>query len=125
MRAACCAVLLALPLAGGCEIFEETYTISSDTIFNQGGVEVTEYVEEDFGGSRWFQYRAFNNNGMPRCVRVSIAGGQTSGHSMGQVIRIDANSSADIGYVYLPADFTLQSQVWETRSDGTCGSPPG
>lgn len=124
MRAVCCAVLLALPLAGGCEMFEETYTISSETLFNQGGVEVTEYVEEDLSGSSWFQYRAFNNNDLARCVRVSIAGGQTSGHSMGLVIRVDAQSSADIGYVYLPADFTLNMRVWGTELDGTCGSPP-
>lgn len=118
-------VAVAALALGGCEMFEETYTISSETLFSDGGVQITEYVEEDFGGTRWFQYNASNNNAEPACVRVSIANGQTNGHSMGRIIKVNAYDSADVGYVYLPADFTLQTQVWFTGQDGECGPPPG
>lgn len=124
MRKIVVAALLVAPFLGGCEIFDETYTIASAGVFHEGGVEVVEYVEEDFGGTRWVQYRATNNNDGARCVRVSIASGRTNGHSMGRVIRVPGYSTEDIGYVYLPADFTLRTQVWGTDYDDACGPPP-
>lgn len=114
-----------LPLLAGCEIFEETYTIASEQLFNEDGVQIQEDVEEDFGGTRWFQYSASNSNDFPVCVRVSIVpGGQTNGHSMGSVINIPAFGTEDVGYVYLPANFNLRTQVWGAEADDTCGPPP-
>jgi hypothetical protein len=95
----CAAAMALLPL-GGCEMFEETYTLSSETVFNQGGVQVEEYVREDFGGSRWLQYHTSNNNSYNICARVSLAsGGHTNGHSMGSVLLVPGYGSLDVGYV--------------------------
>lgn len=125
MRAACCAVVMALPLVGGCEVFEETYTVQREALVDQNGVYIYEDLEEDFFGARWFQYTASNSNAFPICVRVSLASGaSTSGHSMGRIIRIASGDTVDIGYVHLPASFGFNTEAWGTRADGTCGPPP-
>jgi hypothetical protein len=120
-------LLTALALAGvaGCETFEETYLIQRESLIEGDGVFVYEDLEEDFFGLQWFQYTASNSNSFPVCAQVRLEpGASTSGHSMGGWFRVGPGETMDIGYVTLPANFRFGTQVWNTRDDGTCGSPP-
>lgn len=121
MRAACCAALLALPLVGGCEMLEETYLVEQDVIVDQQGVRVTSDLEEDLFGASWFQFRAYNSNPFPVCVRVTLDGNSyTSGHSLGGAYPIGAGASVDVGYINNPSDFYVNTYVYNLEDDGTC-----
>jgi hypothetical protein len=116
---------LALAAMAGCETFEETYLIQRESLVEQEGVHVYEDLEEDFFGSQWFQYTASNGNSFPVCAQLRLEGGaSTSGHSMGGAFRVGPGETVDIGYVSLPAQFRFGTQVWNTREDGSCGTPP-
>jgi hypothetical protein len=120
MRAAMVAVGMAV-LLGGCETFEETYTIEQDTLIDEGGVQVTSDLQEDFFGERWFQFRAYNSNSFPVCVQVSLKDGSyTNGHSMGALHRVDSGTSVDVGYINTPADFNVSARVTTTNGSGAC-----
>lgn len=124
MRSWILAGLLVVPVLGGCETFEP-YSVNYDLISDQEGVAVYANEMEDISGSRWIQFSASNQNDFPACVQVRFDGnGETSGHSMGEIIRLDASSTLDIGYVTLPARFNTLSQVWNVDDDGECGYPP-
>jgi hypothetical protein len=120
MRVALVAVGMAV-LMGGCETFEETYTIEQDVIIDEQGVRVVSDLEEDFWGSSWFQFRAYNSNSFPVCVRVSLHDGSyTSGHSLGAVHRIEPSATVDVGYINTPADFNVNALVTTTNGSGAC-----
>ena len=120
MRAAVVAAGLAVML-GGCETFEETYLIEQDVMVNEQGVQVNSDLEEDFWGSRWYQFRAYNSNTFPVCVRVTLKDGSyTSGHSLGGSHLIAAGGSADVGYITLPADFYVNASVFSPTDNGAC-----
>lgn len=117
-------VLVAAGMAvmlGGCETFEETYTIDQDVIINEQGVQVNSDLEEDFWGSRWYQFRAYNSNAFSICVQVTLKDGSyTSGHSLGAAHLIGPGGSADVGYVTLPADFYVNTSVFNPNGSGQC-----
>lgn len=120
MRAVIVAAGLAVMLAG-CETLEETYTIQQDVIIDEQGVQVNSDLEEDFFGSRWWQFRAYNSNAFPVCVQVSLKDGSyTSGHSLGGVHRLEASQSADVGYITAPADFYVNARVFSPNDSGVC-----
>ncbi len=124
MRKLVLAALLA-PLVGGCEILDETYLIQQDVIVDEQGVRVVSDMEEDFAGSRWWQFRAFNQNNFPICVQVTLSpGSQTNGHSLGGIHQLAPAGSADVGYINAPADFYVNANVFAVGSDGACGYPP-
>jgi hypothetical protein len=108
-------------LLGGCETFEETYTIEQDVIIDEQGVRVVSDLEEDFWGSSWFQFRAYNSNSFPICVRVSLEDGSyTSGHSLGGAHRIEAGGAADVGYITNPSEFYINTGVFSPSASGEC-----
>ncbi len=116
---------LALAAVAGCETFEETYLIQRESLIDRQGIHVYEDLEEDFFGSQWLQYTAYNSNSFPVCAQVSLEpGASTSGHSMGGWYRVGPGETIDIGYVTLPAQFRFGTQVWDTQDDGACGPPP-
>ena len=124
MRGLILVAILAVPALGACETFDP-YSVDYRLISDQEGVAVYSNEMEDISGSRWLQFSADNRNSFPACVQVRFDGdGETSGHSMGDVIRLEASGSADIGYVNLPASFNPLSQVWNVGDDGNCGYPP-
>ena len=117
-------VVVALSLSG-CEMLDETYVAQSETMLEGDGVRIFEDLEKDAWGGATFQYRASNGNGFPVCVQVTLDGGaQTSGHSMGQIIRVAAHQTTEIGYVVTPAQFNLSTRFWPTQDNGECGYPP-
>ncbi len=124
MRKLVLAALLT-PLAGGCEMLDETYLIQQDVILDEQGVRVVSDMEEDFVGARWWQFRAFNQNDFPVCVQVTLsAGSQTSGHSLGGVYQLAPAGDADVGYINAPASFYVNAKAFGVGSDGVCGYPP-
>jgi hypothetical protein len=121
-KVVCVAALVAL---GGCETFDEAYTVQSETIIEGSGVRVFEDLQQDMWGGEWLQYRATNLNDFAVCVQVRLnPGARTSGHSMGSIIRVPGGETVDVGYVTTPASFNLASQVWATNEDDVCGYPP-
>jgi hypothetical protein len=120
MRVALVAAGMAVML-GGCETFEETYLIEQDVMVNEQGVQVNSDLEEDFWGSRWYQFRAYNSNDFPICVRITLKDGSyTSGHSLGGSHLIAPGGSADVGYVNTPADFYINTAVFNPNASGAC-----
>lgn len=125
MRAVVCAVAMVLPLLGGCEMLEESYLVEQDVLIDNNGVQVSGDLEEDFFGSRWRQFRAYNSNAFSVCVRLALdAGAQTSGHAMGVIHKLGPSASLDVGYVTEPARYSVDARVWRTNARDECGSPP-
>jgi hypothetical protein len=123
MRAGLCVTAMALPLLGGCEVFEP-YAVEYETLISRNGVSVTANLMEDFS-SRWRQFTASNYSDYPVCAQVSLTGNpSTSGHSMGGIYRIDPGATMDIGYVTMPAHFGVNARTWEAKPDGGCGYGP-
>jgi hypothetical protein len=119
MKASLTATAL-LVLLAGCETFEETYLIEQDVIIEEQNVRVTSDLEEDFFGASWFQFRAYNGNAFPVCVRVSLeSNSYTSGHAMGQAYLIASYQTVDIGYIHNPSDFAVDAHVY-SPSGGSC-----
>jgi hypothetical protein len=111
--------------AGGCEMLDETYVAESETMLEGEGVRIFEDLERDAWGGATLQYRASNSNDFPICVQVTLdEGAQTSGHSMGRIIRIPGGQTTEIGYVVPPARFDLSSHFWSPQDNGECGYPP-
>jgi len=120
MRAVAFAAGLAV-LFGGCETFEETYLLEQDVLVDEQGIRVVSDLEEDFWGSSWFQFRAYNSNSFPVCVQVTLRDGSyTSGHSLGGAHRIEAGGSADVGYITNPSDFYINTAVSNPSDSGAC-----
>jgi hypothetical protein len=112
-------------LLGGCATLNETYIAETTTMLEGDGVRIFEDLEQDAWGGATFQYRASNMNDVPVCVQVTMnSGAQTSGHSMGSIIRVPPGETVEIGYVIAPAQFDLSSVYWGPQSDGSCGYPP-
>lgn len=111
--------------AAGCETLDETYVAETTTIVEGSGVRIFEDQMKDAWGGGYFQYRASNNKSFPVCAQTSLEdGAQTSGHSMGSIVRVPANDTVDTGYVSAPARFSVAGQIWDTNDNGECGYPP-
>jgi hypothetical protein len=116
------ALLLALC---GCETLTETYVAESTMIAEGDGVRINEDLMRDMWGGESVQLRIVNGAGVPICAFVDLnEGAQTSGYSFPGTVRVAAGASTILGFITLPAQYSIQYRYWAAQGDGACGAPP-
>lgn len=113
----------AAALAGlaGCETLYEPVLIERDTIYNAQGLYIYSDLEESFEGDRFWNFWAVNSNSYPICLGLTLGpNSTTSGHSFDGTHYLPTGQTVGVGYVYAPANFTIDSQAWEPDAYGNC-----
>lgn len=105
----------------GCETMYEDTLIQRDTVSNQEGIYVYSELSESFDGDRFWNFWAQNNNSFPVCVGLTLGpNSTTSGHSFDGVHYIAPGETKGVGYVYAPANYTIENGAWEPDASGNC-----
>ncbi|WP_139792396.1 hypothetical protein [Henriciella litoralis] len=121
MKSRLFAALAATFILGACESMYEPILLERQTISNEQGIYVYGDLEEGFEGDRFWNFYATNNNAFPVCVGLTLgAGSNTSGHSFDGVHRIEPGDTEGVGYLYLPASYTLETGAWNPDDYGSC-----
>lgn len=126
MRAWLCAATIGLPLLGGCETLDGTWSEETASLISEDGIEVYyDHMIEESGGASWFQFKASNASEEAVCVTVTLdASSATSGHRMGGIYKLAPGDTVDVGYINDPSDWNADANAWWPDSDGDCGSGP-
>lgn len=112
---------VALLALGGCETMFEDTLIQRDTVSDQEGIYIYSDLSESAEGDRFWNFWATNNNSFPVCVGLTLGkNSTTSGHEFDGVHYIAPGQTKGVGYVYAPADFTIQNGAWNPDSSGNC-----
>ena len=111
----------ALLSLGGCETMSAPTLLERETIYNDQNLYIYSDFEEDLDGSRYWNFWAQNNNTYPICLGLTLApNASTSGHSFDGKHYISPGQTKGVGYVYAPAQFEIESDVWIPDNGGNC-----
>lgn len=120
MKAKYLAAAAAFLVMAGCETMQDPL-IQRDTVYNDQGIYIYSELSESYGGDRYWNFWAQNNNSYPICIGASLGpGSTTSGHSFDGVHYVAPGETEGIGYVYAPADYTLDHGAWNPDEYGNC-----
>lgn len=121
MKIRALAVLAAVLGASACESVFEPVLLERETLLDEEGVYIYSDLEETFDGERYWQFSASNYNAFHVCVSAGFTGNSyADNYSMGGSYRIEPGGVIDIGYVYAPANFGVDSRVWNVDQNGNC-----
>lgn len=120
MRISLSAAIAAAAVLAACESMEDPL-IERDTVRNEEGIYIYAELKESYDGSRYRNFWAQNNNSYPVCVGATVGpGSTTSGHQFDGVHYVAAGETKGIGYVYAPADYTVDHDTWAPDEYGSC-----
>jgi hypothetical protein len=115
------AAAAAIFVLGGCETFEP-YLVERETLIDEDGIFVySDLMEDGWDGTQHWQFSATNYNAYPVCVSVNFTpNSYADAYSMGGHYRVEPGGTMDIGYVFAPANFGVNSQAWGPDANGNC-----
>ncbi len=115
------AAAAALLVVTGCETMFEPIMLQREVIFDEQGLYVYGDLEESFEGDRYWNFWASNSNAFPVCVGLTLsADSRTSGHAFDGIHLVGPGAMVGVGYVYEPASFAVESDIWTPDDSGNC-----
>ncbi|QYJ02153.1 hypothetical protein KUV46_07130 [Thalassovita mediterranea] len=115
------AAAAAFLVLAGCETLYEPVLLERDTIYDADGLYIYSELSESFEGDRFWNFWAINNGSRPLCLGLTLGpNSSTSGHSFDGKHYLPTGQKVGVGYVYAPANFTIDSQAWEPDAYGGC-----
>ncbi|HIG23947.1 MAG TPA: hypothetical protein EYG02_10205 [Henriciella marina] len=114
------AAITATTALAACESMKDP-VIQRDTVRNEQGVYTYGELKESYDGSRYRNFWAQNNNSFPVCVGLTLGeNSTTSGHQFKGTHYLAPGEKTGVGYVYAPADYTVDHNSWTPDASGNC-----